>query len=498
MTRFCKHWLPILLVLLMLAGALSACKSQGNSGTTTTNRTNSTSEPSSDNGDDGEDTDVNGYLNDSLPKTYNFDSDFVIYSWEDQKTWEWTTDTDKNPNDRVASALFKRQAHVEDRFGVTIKLIYQPGSWSARNQFIKTLANSVNTNQHEYDLVGQYTPAAGIGATQGLYANLNEVENLNLEKPWWPSSISRTCTVGDKLLFVTGDITPTLIRNIQCMFVNLDMYDALSLSDYTDGRSIYDVVREGDWTLEMLKTLAIGRVGNTENTYGMTIASGVSADPFFYGGGFTLVENTDGVLTLSDSLKSEALYGYFDEVKKMFIGAYSDIAMEGEDPFTERRAIFEAATFTSAQTFTEKGLRFSVLPQPKLNKDQLNYATCASFWVTMYSVPVDADSTFMSGMILEALGSEAYRTVTDELYYEVFQKRYSASDNVDSAAMYDYLSGSVVFDAARFFTDYLGMYAAFRGGVNDSSDPNGSWSTIYSGNKDAWNLKINSLYSKVQ
>ena len=157
MTRFCKHWLPILLVLLMLAGALSACKSQGNSGTTTTNRNHSTSEPSSDNGDDGEDTDENGYLNDSLPKTYNFDSDFVIYSWEDQKTWEWTTDTDKNPNDRVASALFKRQAHVEDRFGVTIKLIYQPGSWSARNQFIKTLANSVNTNQHEYDLVGQYT-----------------------------------------------------------------------------------------------------------------------------------------------------------------------------------------------------------------------------------------------------------------------------------------------------------------------------------------------------
>lgn len=496
MNRFCRHWLPVMLVLLMLAGALSACGTKGNDSTTTTKNDNTATSPSTDNGEDNP-YDENGYLKDSLPERYNFDSDFVIYSWEDQKMWEWSTEEEKNTDDRVASALFTRQQRVEDRFGITIKMVYQPGSWSVRGQFIQTLANSVNTNQHEFDLVGQYTPASGIGATQGLYTNLKDVDNLNLEKPWWPESISRTCTVGDQLFFVTGDITPTLIRNLQCMFVNLDMFDALSLKDYTDGRSIYDVVRDGDWTLEMLKTLAIGRVGNAEDTYGLTIASGVSADPFFYGGGFTLVDNTDGILTLSESLKSQALYSYFDEVKKLFIGAYSDVAVAGEEPFTARKAIFEAATFTSAQTFTKEGLHFSVLPQPKLNKDQTNYATCASFWVTMYSVPVDADNMFMSGMILEALGSEAYRSVTDEIYYNVFQKRYSSSDNVDSAAMYDELSASVVFDTARFFTDFLGMYAAFRGGVNDSSDPNGSWSTIYSGNKDAWNLKINSLYGKV-
>ena len=142
MTRFCKHWLPILLVLLMLAGALSACKSQGNSGTTTTNRTNSTSEPSSDNGDDGEDTDVNGYLNDSLPKTYNFDSDFVIYSWEDQKTWEWTTDTDKNPNDRVVQAAGARggpvwcynQADLSARQLVSEKPVHQDSGKQRQHQ----------------------------------------------------------------------------------------------------------------------------------------------------------------------------------------------------------------------------------------------------------------------------------------------------------------------------------------------------------------------------
>ena len=283
-------------VLVLLAGVLSSCGGKGSSGAAQTTADGETQAPNPQ-----EDLyDSKGYLKDSLPETYDFNETFQIFSWDEQKNWEWVDD-DSKVEGTVMQKLVEREQRVEDRFGVDIKWTPVHGNWDNRTAFIQTLANNVQSNMHTYDLVGQYTPAAGIGGMQGLYADLNIVPWLNLDKPWWPSSISQTATIGDKLYFVTGDITPTLIRNVHCMFVNTELFSALGLESVTgENRSIYDVVRDQDWTLEMMKALGIGTVGNEAGMYGITFANGVAADAFFYGGGLSLVENADGILLLSD------------------------------------------------------------------------------------------------------------------------------------------------------------------------------------------------------
>lgn len=484
----------LLTALLLMAGALSAC------GEKDTPPGDGTQPPSQDtNGPGGNDEDLydsKGYLKDSLPETYDFDSDFQIYTWDDQQAWEWV-DADSEVEGTLMQKLVERQRNVEDRFGVTIQLTKVHGSWDQRTAFIQTLANNVQSNMHTYDLVGQYTPAAGIGAMQGLYYDLNEVPYFDLEKPWWPELISQTATIGDKLYFTTGDITPTLIRNVHSMFVNTDLYDSLGLADLAGGRSIYDVVRDMDWTLEMLQTMGIGTVGNQEGMYGITFDNNVQADAFFYGGGFMLVENVDGVLLPSQDLSGAALNDYFDRIKDLFVGEYDDVAITTSSAFKAKQSVFYSGTISQSQLFTEEGVRFSVLPMPMRSSEQERYYTCASFWVTMYSVPSDADSLDMSGMILEALGSEAYRTLSDEIYYNIFQSRYNADDGADSAEMFDIVSASVVFDTARMFADELAMFSVFRTGVSDTSDPNGSWSSIYGGLHTTWEEKIADIYGKV-
>ena len=129
---------------------------------------------------------------------------------------------------------------------------------------------------------------------------------------------------------------------------------------------------------------------------------------------------------------------------------------------------------------------------PLYNETQQEYATCANLWVTMYSIPIDAKDFNMSGVILEALGSAAYRTVSDEFYYDLFQMRYNGHDE-GSSRMFDILSDSVVFDTARFFADEIGIFGQMR----EVIDPTANWSTIYSGGSASWQEKVTNLYAKL-
>lgn len=484
-----------LLAMLLAVGTLCACSGSK------PQETPSDTEPSTDAGSTEDLYDSNGYLKDSLPERYDFNEDFVIYTWSEMKSWEWVEKDDDSAS-TVAQALVTRQQRVEDRFNITIKLRVEAGNWGNRTQFISTLSNSVQVNDQAFDLVGQYTPAAGLGAIQGLYMDLYELPWLDLEKPWWPASISETCTVGEKLYQVTGDITPTLIRNVHCMFLNTDLFDSYELSEHTgENRSIYDVVIDGDWTLEMMQTLGLNQVGSMDGVeesnrvYGISFLNNVAADAFYFGGGFTMLENRNGVLSLSNDLTSGQLSDWYDAVQKLFTGYYADAGIFGSSVFKTNRAIFYAGSVADSQTFTEEGVHFTLLPQPKLNTDQTDYYTVSSFWVTMYSVPSDARSTTLSGMVLEGLASESYRSLKDEIYYNIFQFRYNADSGSQSAKMFDIVSNSVVFDTSRFFADELAMFASFRNGVTDSAS--GSWSSVYGGNNETWGTKLDGIYGKL-
>ena len=439
--------------------------------------------------------DANGYLMDDLPETYDWNKkDYTVFTWTEMAYWEWCEEmTDKSGT--VDLALYKRMLAVEERFNMNFVIVREKGNWDNRTNFVKKLYDSVSTGQHSYDLVGQYTPAAGAAATQELYLDLNEVEYIDFSKPWWPSSISETATIGDKLYFTTGDITPTLIRNIHCMFVNETIYDAENIgSEYAQGRSMYDIVKDGDWTIELLMKLGVGTVGDAGDMLGISFSNLVSADSFFFGAGFKLVDNDNGILTLSDDLVSASLVSVYDQIQDMYSGQYADVKIEGSDhnfKFRNGNVLFTTGTIADAQQYTEKGIEFSILPMPMKEADQEGgYKTVASFWVTMYSIPVDASDSAFSGMIMEGLASEAYRNVTDVIYYDVFASRFM--QDTASAELLYMVSDSVVFDSGRFFPEYLGnIYAAFRNGVSGSD----AWTTVYGKDANNWSIKIDSLYT---
>ena len=496
----------VLLCLLMALSILTACKkdpsADGNDTTLNSDSGNSSGDVV-DSELETERRDENGYIMDDLPEITYPGVDFDVLSWKNMAQWDWCEETDSKST-VVDRALNNRILIVENRFKIKFKLKLDiAGDWANMSTFNTTVENSLMDGQTDYDLIGSYSHCAGTLASKGWMVDLNQSQYVDFSKPWWPSSIVETASIGDKVYFATGDITPTLIRNVHCMYVNDDLYESLKIGEnFAGGRSMYQVVKDGDWTIELMKKMTKGTVTDSDK-YGLSFGNDVSLDSFFYGAGFIMVKNTNGILEISDDLVSNHLITLHEDLKEYIVGnsngTDSIIESGGNKAFETGRSLFVASSISDAQRYVEKStaqnpLNFTILPMPMKNSDQFEsggYATVANFWVTMYSIPVDAPDMDMSSIILEALASEAHRSVKDVIYYDVFAARFMS--NSQKAELLDMVSQSIVFDTARMYGVYIGMFADFRNSITAGE----SWASTYAKrNSDgALDSKISDLYT---
>lgn len=477
----------ILAALSMLV-VFAACANPGDSTSDTTPPADqldtTTPAPSSDDTTDAETTMSPLTVPDDLKFT---GKTFTIFTWSNQTQWEW--DADQMSGELLSDAVYNRKLSTEERFGITINIKKQPGEWENRNSFIQAVAASVLTNSHAYDLVGQYTPAAAIGTMQSLYTNLKDVDHLNLNSSWWPGDIAESSAINGKLYFVTGDITPTLIRNMGTIMANLDMTESLGLED------VYELVDSGKWTLEKLKELALGRVSldGAEQMYGLTMPNNVVYDNFFYSGGFKYVTvEADGAIRMSDDISSERLINWFKSCQSL-LNDNADVAIVAvNQAFTTEQAIFHAGAVADVQNYLKDvDFDFAILPFPKYDETQKEYATIVGYWVSMYSIPIDVSDESMSGAVLEVLGYEGATNLTPAFYEDAFQYRYLGTEI--NARMFDLLHDTLVFDTGRTFADQISCFAAFRQAANIGVD----WASYSTSQKKIWNRNINAMYDKL-
>lgn len=479
--------LAMFLCLVMLCSAFASCnKKKGNEQNTAAN-TGTEAESAT---ESTVLTDENGYVLDDLPDSFDWEEvDFNIYAWSEMKGWEWCQELTENSTS-VDRALFNRMRTVEDRFKVNFQMTYELGNWANRVAFVQKLEETKNSGE-PFDLVSQYSHAAGEAAVKQLYVDLNTTNYVDLDKPWWPEKINETATIGDKLYFATGDITPTLVRNIHCMYVNLEIYDAYGTADLFDGRSIYQIVKDGDWTIATMEEMALDIVDPVNGMYGISFTNAVTLDAFYFGAGFRMVDNDNGVLELSDDLVNVTMVDYYDKLTEL----YHHINTKDEETdkiglFHNNKSFVHAASIADAQRYTEKGIEFALVPMPKLNSDQTEYYTVGSYWVSMFGIPVNATNLEMSGMILEGLASEGHRAVRDKVYFDLFQARFMG--DADKAEMLDIVTASVIFDAGRTFSTTIGsVWADIRNGIVGGE----AWTTIYASNSESWETNIMELFT---
>ena len=463
-----KHFaklLALLLACLLFAGSLAACG--GSSNTEAQGGGKETNAPVN---EDGE-IDRNS-VKDDLPANLRFDGETVtFFVRNDHDLWKYEMDVDTILNDTLYDAIYYRNKTVEDRLGITITTVEQEGTYAKRSSWNDTLRTAVNTRLTDFDAAAVYLSTGSALAVEGMYYNVIDFPNINLEKPWWNQSIQSELTLFDTLYYLAGDIAITEVANTFCMFYNKDLFDKYYESENID---LYQEVADNKWTIDRFYTL-IENVHEDLNTNGIVddgdlvgfvtpaadvLDSGNDAWVAACGIDITTMVNGQPELTFY----SERTVRAFEAVKKLTVSCPGTLAHAGNTytKFSAGLQMFMKSNLNAGASLRDMKERYGVLPMPMLEEGQEGgYTTTvintASLITILSSIP--ADRKELVGATLELMAAESYKQVTPA-YFEIALKT-KFSESPEDAKIYD-----LILDTIQFSFGFCYSTESLKGGKN--------------------------------
>ncbi len=399
---------------------------------------------------------------DDLPEGLDFEGyDFRILTFEDGNLGEYAQYIDINEvtGELVNDAAFERNNRVEERLNVNITLTEQ-GIHGATAELIKT---SVTAGLDEYDYATLFSNDQGtfsLVTTNSVY-NYNELEYIDLSKPYYLKSLKDTFTIFGKLYYLTGDFMFSAQGGV-FTWRNLELWEEYGLEDP------YPIVRAGEWTLEKCFSMIEGTYtdlnGNgtrdVEDRYGINGIPITLAYCYHSGNGeyFRLTE--DGYELTVDSERNvnmvDALLECLNDPDGYFIwdDSYGNMFQQG------RSLLYLGGSSTTLL----RDLDFSagILPHPKFDDSQEEYRSMIVGGITV--VPVTITNPERTGIVIEALFSESVpvkeafikeyvenKTLQDEGSQEIFKM---SMENAAYDATY-YLDPSGLISNRTLFTQQL-------------------------------------------
>lgn len=466
-----KRWLSLALAALMLTATISATacgdadQKQSTDTTAAPSAGNTTPVPETTESD----YDANGYLKDDLPGDLNYKQEtFHILGW---KHGNPEFDVESLTGDVINDSIYNRNQTIEERLGVDLEFTIIDGNSAAVAQFCNTVTNNVQANAQAYDAIACYPRSAASLAVNHMLLDLQEIEYLNFEKPWWPESLLELYTLYDNLYFMSGDIASTVLFQMMFMIYNNDLGTDFGFENPQQ------LAAEGKWTMEKMLGMTADVYADLDgdqkksesDRYGLFSIYHPNLDIFYIGSDMHFVEtNQEGDLIISEDFFSEKHYSLNDMLRNLYHvsnDGYFSKSISDTSVFANGNSLLYNVTGQILyQSIRQSDMNYSILPAPKFDEKQENYATAIAFTHTSYCVPIDARDTDMSGAVLEAMASEGYRTVTPAIFETAFKYQYSNSQY--DADLFDVIRSSVAFDLGRPFHDELG---------GDSSAPTILW-----------------------
>ena len=239
-----------LLSFLMLCSVLACGKADTGEEATTTTALTTTAATASETTAEPQGDDLTPSITDDLPADLKFNNEVVTFLYREEVAGEFYSEAANG--DIINDAVYESILAVEERLGVDIQTITRKGQTTdVRDEYLKHIVNQTIAGDDTYDWVDQMANFSGTQAVNGIYCNLLNLDYINLSKPWYISNMKETVTICDRLFFVAGDVSLGYLKSAFCIYYNRDKLEELNLEDPEE------LVRNGAWTLEKLKTYAI-------------------------------------------------------------------------------------------------------------------------------------------------------------------------------------------------------------------------------------------------
>lgn len=326
-----------------------------------------------------------------------------------------------------------------------------------------------------------------------------ECTDADHDHTYYYPNIVNEMTIRGQLKFIVSDYCLTYWDHVYVMYFNKQLAQNYQLEN------IYELVREGEWTIDKCIEMSRGKWedNNSDDWPGQE-------DTFGY---ITDIRNTpDAMLSqfaINQSSRTEdgdVIIDYdigkvtnvltkmidFKKTDDFYFTQSSSSDVAGDDPldkiFVEGRALFYPAILRNAQVFRSMETDFGIIPYPKWDTNQDAYYTYSDVGFSVACIPVDAPNLEKSGAILDTLSAVSRETVIPAYYDEALSYKYTRDE--DSVEMLDMIREGFTMDFTVFYAQTIGL-----GGIlsNLLDYDNSNFASFYAANKKGYERKIKQL-----
>ena len=418
-------------------------------------------------------------ISDDLPEVTFGGADYVIYnSNADTNTWFTTTYVtyEEDTGDTIPSAIFYRNLAVEDRFDVAISEMYSPAG------DIKSVIQAGSGEGMDMLLLDGSDAISFI--QQKFVYDLNTLDNLNLDKPYWDQNAREYLSLGGRLYSGIGDFMTTHIDETVCMYFNKGLISNHQLENP------YELVDNFKWTYDKLNEMG----AKVSNSWALMSWRGVLYPFLVYGSGESYMKK-DETDTPYLSFYSDRFVSAFEQITAIAHSNGDTFTYDADQMsntkglsnnhrvqeimFPNNQVLFWVECVSWARALREMETDFGIITAPMFEETQQKYYNYCNgnFYSIHLPVTLVGDTLNRSTIITEALNSHSTNTVLKAYYDVSLSTKYSRDE--ETGRMLDLIFDNLVYDVAI---------------VYDMASVNSSLYTMASENK----TDISSYYKKNQ
>ena len=381
---------------------------------------------------------------------------------------------EETTGEAVNDAIFNRNTMLMDKYNFTMSVELTTTDYTQHSNIINKF---VVSGDDAYELVYGHVVGTCNNALNGNYYDWYSLPHIQTDMPWWPQQSVEDMTVYGKMFTICTSINYNQLAAAKVVIFNKDL-----LTDF--GKEYpYNWVREGTWTIDKL-------ISETKDVYTDTNGDGIEDHEDIHGytshalqNGFLVSCNTpvlspteDGgreitVMTDRTVTLVEKVYDWYYESEGVYLtGTDSSAENYFMKTFSNGKSLYVFGNVSNTvSTYRDSEISYGLVPQPKFDENQENYALFAC--PSLFSIPVSCQNTDMAGFLFEIMTYYGYYDVIP-VYYETTLKG-KIADAPDDVEMLEIINDHLTVSFAYCYDNWQG-FAHFMNSVMGFNENGGS------------------------
>lgn len=439
-------------------------------------------------------------FDDEVPDGLKFDGRVFTICCPGPEDWGVQSyDREELNSDSVNDAIYTRNRELERRFDIKIDTLTLGSTDSVPSDF----ASFALSDEDYIDMlaVGYYQSGKPL-IMNGYIVPWNDVPYIKPEKSWWNSNINETLSILGNTYLIVGDVNWFTMPEVPVCYFN----KTVAADNAEKVGDLYKTVKDKEWTFdkcysiakEITKDLNGDGIYDENDRYGCIQNTIIGVTGFVYAANYnTVVVTEEGPQMQFNTDKMVDIIQYLYDLcctnNISYVETFDFIEdSKGIPIFFANRALFYFDVLLFSETFRKEENDFGIIPYPKFDEVQEEYASYANQWGLACGLPCTATNYERTGAILEAMCALSSKLIKPAYYDKALVGRNIRDD--ESAEMLDIIFSNIIYDfGISFCTDLA--YIPSKTFVERKTTNVASW---YKANQKRIEQNYNELFEYVE